>query len=369
MPTLPLDSLDTPAALVDIERLETNLRRTAAYARQHGLRWRPHIKTHKAPALAAKQLEAGACGVTVATLREAEVMATVTDDMLLAYPLWGEAKLARLLSLPSRVRLTVALDSHEVLAGLREASRRTGREVGVLVELDLGMRRVGVATPQEAVALARAVASSEPLSYRGVAFYPGHIHAPLNEQEAALAEVSRRLADCREALAAAGLAPEVVSGGSTPTLWHSHRVAGLTEIRSGITPLFDRTTALVGACAWQDCAFSVLATVVSTSVSGQAVIDAGAKALAKEELPGMAGYGALLERPEVPVRAISEEHGMLDLSGTSWRPRIGERVRVVPNHVCAAVNLHAHLWVTHGDQAVDRWAVEARGWEPLSLPR
>src|SRR5687768_6965119 len=138
-----LDSIETPAALVDEDRLETNLQKAAAYMREHGLRWRPHTKTHKVPELAARQLQAGASGITVATPREAEVMGAVADDVLLAYSPVGASKLARLMALPGRVRLSVAVDSREALAGLAEAARGAGRRVGVLVELDLGMRRVG----------------------------------------------------------------------------------------------------------------------------------------------------------------------------------------------------------------------------------
>ncbi|AKJ07437.1 D-serine deaminase-like pyridoxal phosphate-dependent protein [Archangium gephyra] len=360
-----LDSIETPAALVDEDRLETNLQRAAAYVREHGLRWRPHTKTHKVPELAARQLQAGASGVTVATPREAEVMGAVADDVLLAYSPVGASKLARLMALPGRVRLSVAVDSREVLAGLAEAARGAGRRVGVLVELDLGMRRVGVPTPEEAVVLAREAAGTQGLEYQGVMFYPGHIRMPMAEQGPALAEVSRRLGTFLETLGAAGLKPGIVSGGSTPTLWRSHEVVGMNEIRPGITPFFDRASAWMGACGWDEVAYSVLATVVSTAVPGQAVIDAGSKALAKEELP-VGGYGALLERPDVVVHALSEEHGMLDLSRTSWRPRVGERVRVVPNHVCVSVNLQDELWAVRGGQVVGRWDVTGRGRGPSS---
>jgi D-serine deaminase-like pyridoxal phosphate-dependent protein len=358
-----LETLETPAALVDVERVDANLRRGDAYARQHGLRWRPHTKTHKVPELAARQLQCGATGVTVATPHEAEVMASVADDLFLAYAPVGEARLARLMRLPRHVRLSVALDSREALAGLSEAARGAGRTVGVLVELDLGMRRVGVQTPEEAVALARAAQAADAVEYRGVTFYPGHIRSPQGEQGPPLQGVSSRLREFLDALSAAGLRPEVVSGGSTPTLWRSHEVAGLTEIRPGINIFFDRNTAAIGACAWDEVAYSVLATVVSTAVPGQAVIDAGSKALAKEEgvAPG-GGYGVLLERPEVLVKGLSEEHGLLDLTGTDWRPRVGERVRVVPNHVCASVALMDRLWAVRGDTVLHAWPVQARGW-------
>ena len=357
-----LEDLETPAAVVDVERMRANLRSAAAYCAEHGLGWRPHAKTHKSAVLAAEQVAAGAVGVTVATLREAEVMADAVDDLLLAYPPFGASKLARLMALPAHVRVTVGLDSAEALQGLAEAARAAGRTVGVVVEIDAGMRRVGVATPEIAVALAREAAETEGVEYRGVMFYPGHVRGRVEEQGPVLADVSTRLATFLDALAAAGLPAEMVSGGSTPTFRRSHQIAAVTELRPGTSIFNDRTTAEIGACEWDECAYSVLATVVSTAVPGQAVVDAGSKALAKEELRATGGgYGALLDRPEVVVASVSEEHGILDLSGTDWRPRVGERVRIVPNHVCVSVNLQERLYGIRGDEVETTWEVEARG--------
>ncbi|MBD0319286.1 MAG: D-TA family PLP-dependent enzyme, partial [Gemmatimonadetes bacterium] len=201
--------------------------------------------------------------------------------------------------------------------------------------------------------------------YRGIMFYPGHIRGPVAEQDAARAALGARLAERIGALEEAGLRPEVVSGGSTPTFWRSHELAGLTEVRPGTNIFNDRTTAEIGACDWDECAYSVLATVVSTAVEGQAVVDAGSKALAKEELRATGGgYGALLDRPEVVVKAVSEEHGLLDLSATDWRPRVGERVRVVPNHVCVSVNLQERLLGVRGGEIVADWEIAGRGRSP-----
>ncbi len=358
--------LETPAAVVDLHRMDANLDRLATYARSHGLALRPHVKTPKTPELAAEQLRRGAVGVTVATLHEAEVMSAVADDVLLAYPPVGAARVARLLALPAHVRLTVALDSHDALEPLAAAAGGAGRTIGVLIELDLGMRRCGVTRPDEAVALAGAATRLDGVEYRGVMFYPGHIREHVDEQGPALERLAADLARFIDALAAAGLAPAVVSGGSTPAAFASHRIPGVTEIRPGTYIFNDRTTAHVGACAWEDCAYAVLATVVSVAVPGQAVIDAGSKALFREEVRGgtgpAAGFGALRDRPDVVVRAMSEEHGILDLSGTDWRPRVGDRVLVVPNHVCVSVNQHERLWGVRGDRVEACWAVAGRGW-------
>jgi D-serine deaminase-like pyridoxal phosphate-dependent protein len=222
---------------------------------------------------------------------------------------------------------------------------------------------VGVPLPSAAIALAQEIGMTEAVEYRGITFYPGHVRSPVGEQGSALSMVSARLAEFIEQLSDAGFRPQVISGGSTPTLWRSHEVAGLTEIRPGVNIFNDRNTVALGACPWSACAYSVLATVVSTATPGQAVIDAGAKALAKEEglAPG-GGYGALLDRPDVVVRSLSEEHGLLDLSGTEWRPRVGDRVQVVPNHVCVSVNLHERLWAVLGGKVQEAWTVAGRGW-------
>jgi D-serine deaminase-like pyridoxal phosphate-dependent protein len=359
-----LSDLLTPAAIVDLDRMEANLDRLAAYTRESGLALRPHTKTHKTPELAAEQLRRGAVGVTVATLREAETMSAVADDILLAHPPVGPQKLARLFALPEHVRVTVGLDSAEALRGLAQAAREHGRTVGVLVEIDAGMHRVGIPDPQAAAQLARAAADEPALEWRGIMFYPGHIREHIDEQDAALRNLNETLQVQLSALEQYGLHADLVSGGSTPAAFQSHRISGVTEIRPGTYIFNDRTTVAVGACDWSDCAYTVLATVISTAVPGQAVVDAGSKALSREEVraPDAAGFGALLDRPEVVVKGLSEEHGILDLSRTDWRPRVGERVRIVPNHVCVSVNLHDQLWGLRADRLETHWAIRARNW-------
>ncbi|MBW3535273.1 MAG: alanine racemase [Gemmatimonadetes bacterium] len=358
-----LEELETPAAVVDLERVRANCSRVAGYCTEHGLAWRPHVKTHKSRRVARLQLEAGARGLTVATPREAEVMADVTDDLLLAYPPVGASKLSRVLALPAGVDLHVALDSPEAMDGLADAAAAAGRTVGVLVEVDVGMGRVGVADPDEAVALARRASRTAGVAYRGILFYPGHIRVEPSRQDEALAVLGRRLDTLVAALAAEGLAPGIVSGGSTPTLWRSHEIPHLTEIRPGTCVFFDREGVAMDVAEPGDLAYTILATVVSTAVPGQAVVDAGSKALAKEARGEGEGYGVLLDRPGVVVKGLSEEHGILDLTGTTWRPRVGERVRIVPNHVCVSANLQDALWALEGHD-LERWEQEGRGRTP-----
>jgi len=369
-----LDQLETPAAVVDLDRLALNLDRMAAYCAVHGLRLRPHVKTHKAPRIAAEQLRLGAHGLTCATVREAEVMSELTDDVLVAYPVTQMTLLRRLTNIAPSVRLTVALDSRTAAERLAAAAGEIGRAVHVLVELDVGMRRTGVQGAGAAAELAAFVADQAPLRYDGVAFYPGHVRQTTDAQAPAMAGVARQVEGTLEALARAGHPATVVSGGSTPTAWRMHEIPGLTEVRPGTYVYNDRVTAAIGACEWDACAFSVLATVVSTSVSGQAVIDAGSKALGRESMDhgrvdGAAaaagdrvdGFGALLDRPEVVVTRMSEEHGVLDLSRTEWRPAVGDTVRVVPNHACVVVHLNDLVYGVRDDVVETRWAVAARG--------
>ncbi|AHG91538.1 alanine racemase domain protein [Gemmatirosa kalamazoonensis] len=371
-----LDQLETPAAVVDLDILAANLDRMAAYAAVHALRLRPHVKTHKAPRIAAEQLRLGATGLTCATIREAEVMSELTDDVLVAFPVVGTTKLRRLMALPSRVRLLVALDSARAAVQLAAAADEVGREVGVLVEMDVGMRRVGVAGADAVVELARFVSEREALRYEGITFYPGHVRQSIGEQGPALADVSAQLDATLGALERDGLTPRIVSGGSTPAAWRMHEVPGLTEVRPGTYVYNDRVTAAVGACEWDDCALTVVATVVSTAVPGQAVIDAGAKALGREPMDqtraggGAApGFGALLDRPEVVVTRMSEEHGILDLSRTDWQPKVGDTVRVVPNHVCIVVHLNDLIYGVRNGVVETRWPVAARGRDvPEMIP-
>ena len=387
-----LDQLETPAAVVDLDRLALNLDRMAAYCAVHGLRLRPHVKTHKAPRIAAEQLRLGAAGLTVATVREAEVMSELTDDLLLAYPLVGATALRRFTNIAPSVRLTVALDSRTAAERLAAAAGEIGRAVHVLVEVDVGMRRTGVAGPAAACELAAFVADQAPLRYDGIAFYPGHVRQATHAQAPAMAGVVRRVEATLEALARAGHPADAVSGGSTPAAWRMHEIPGLTEVRPGTYVYNDRVTAAIGACEWDACAFTVLTTVVSTSVDGQAVIDAGSKALGREPMdhtrvdgappPDAAadrvaaggpadaaspaggradGFGALLDRPEVVVSRMSEEHGVLDLSRTAWRPAVGDLVRVVPNHACVVVHMNDVVYGVRDDVVETRWAVAARG--------
>jgi D-serine deaminase-like pyridoxal phosphate-dependent protein len=358
-----ITALETPALVVDLDRMAGNLDRVADYARAHGLALRPHIKTHKSPFVAGEQLKRGAAGLTCATPFEAEVMSEVADDLLVMYPPVGRARADRLARVARRSTLTVALDSESAARELAAAAERQGATVRVLVELDAGMHRVGLPAVDDATRLARLVASLPGLRLAGVAFYPGHVRAPVDAQHAELAALSDFVAGVRSAFARAGIPVDVVSAGSTPTLFSTHEIRGVTEMRPGTYVYNDRTTAEIGACGWEDCALTVLATVVSVAVPGQAVIDAGSKALGREPMRGGSaeGFGCLRDDRRVVVKSMSEEHGILDLAATDWRPAVGDRVHVIPNHVCIVVHLADLVYGVRDDLVVSSWPVAARG--------
>lgn len=360
-----LPDIETPAALVDLQKVLRNAHRAAEYCSRHGLAWRPHVKTHKCTRVARIELDAGARGLTVATSREAEVMASVCDDIVVAYPPVGRGRVRRLVNLPERVRVTVALDSLQALEALSREAASQGRTVGVLVEIDAGARRVGVPAPGDALALAGRATELPGVEYRGIAFYPGHIRIPLGQQGPDLARVGDILGTMIAELEKAGLPPAVVSGGSSPTLWRSHELPGLTEVRAGTCIFNDRDMVGLEVCDLDECAYTVVATVVSTAARGRAVVDAGSKALSKEAIrSGGSGFGILLERPEVSITGLNEEHGIIVLEDTPWRPRVGDLVRVIPNHVCLSVNLQDALLVVT-EAGLDCWPLEARGRGPL----
>ena len=357
--------LDTPALVVDLDRMEANLDRAATYAKQHNLRLRPHTKTHKSPHVARLQLERGAHGLTVAKVGEAEVMAAdAIPDLLVAYPVWGESKWRRLVEVAKKVPVTVGLDNAAAADGIHEHAARAGLTVGILVEVDLGMRRCGQPPGERLLALARTITGLPSLRLEGLMFYPGHVNPAAERAERDFARLAQDLARVLDDFRRDGLPTEVVSGGSTPTLYQSHRLPGVTEIRPGTYVFNDRTQVAMGSCGWDDCAATVLATVVSTPNADTAVLDGGSKTFTSDSMRpvGDDGFGLVLGMPGARFARMSEEHGVLDLSKCDGRrPRIGERVRIVPNHVCVTVNMHERAVGVRNESVETSWPVAARG--------
>jgi D-serine deaminase-like pyridoxal phosphate-dependent protein len=353
-----VEDLDTPALLVDLDVMERNLARVADYSARHGLRLRPHTKTHKSTVLARRQLSLGAAGLTVAKTGEAEIMAeTGTGDLLVAFPVIGETKLRRLAGVAKKTRVTVALDSVDAARALSHAAQAFGVTFGLLVEMDVGLGRVGV-PPEEAVELARACSTLTGIEVRGLTFYPGHIREQNEEQ---IRTLSSTVAGARHALARAGIATEIVSGGSTPLLFRSHEVEGVNEIRPGTYIFNDMNTVRSGACALEDCAASILVTVVSHARRERMIVDGGSKTFSSDVAVGVPGFGRLTDAPGALFGRMNEEHGFIDLTGAERGFVIGQKTRIIPNHICVAVNLHEQIYGVRRGMVEEVWRPEARG--------
>ena len=361
-----VSELETPALLIDLDVMERNIKRVADYAREHGLRLRPHTKTHKIPALGRLQVEHGAAGLTVAKVGEAEVMVNSgTPDLLVAYPVIGRKKLDRLMEVAKRTRVTVSLDSLAAARQLSEAAREAQTEVGVLAEMDAGLGRVGVNSGRELIELATGLSRLPRLTLEGIAFYPGHIKSMEEDGgEEDLTRLAELVDGVVRELQAAGLPTNIVSGGSTPTLFHSHKVPGVNEIRPGTYIFYDRNTVAQGACSWDDCAASILVTVVSTARPGQMIVDGGSKTFSSDRLAttGEPTFGMLREAPAAVFNKLNEEHGYIDIRKVEDASfHVGDQVRVIPNHVCVCMNLHEQVYGIRGDTVEQTWTVEARG--------
>jgi D-serine deaminase-like pyridoxal phosphate-dependent protein len=359
-----LSEIETPALVVDLNILDRNLRRVAAYAGRHGLRLRPHTKTHKSILLAKRQLELGAAGLTVAKVSEAEVMLGAGPaDMLVAFPIIGGGKLARLMQVARSTSVTVALDSLCAARQLSDAAGAAQAEVGVLAEFDAGLGRVGVAPGEQLLQLAQSIRKLPHLTFQGLTFYPGHIKSLDEPGQRALAQLSELLGSIRADFERAGIAIPIVSGGSTPTLFHSHEIQGLTEIRPGTYIFNDMNTVRSGGCAMEDCAATILATVVSVARPGHMIIDGGSKTFSSDRPanPSEVTFGHVVEAPGARFHKMNEEHGFIDLAGAGPEFGVGDRVRVIPNHICVAVNLHERVYGVRGGQVEEIWNVDARG--------
>ena len=354
-PPLPAD-LETPCLVVDRDVLEANLAAMAGHARELGVFLRPHAKTHKCVEIARRQLAHGAVGLTVATVGEAEVFADAGfADLFIAYPLWAAgARGARLRALAERVSLRVGADSREGVELL--ARTLAGTEAEVVIEIDSGHHRTGVA-PSHAGEVA-AAAHAGGLRVAGVFTFPGHGYGP-GQREHAATDEARALGEAAHALRDAGVAGRLCSGGSTPT---AALLDGETvnEMRPGVYAFSDAQQVELGAAGWESVALTAAATVVSRN-GRNVVVDAGSKVLGADRLAWATGHGRVLDHPDARLTALSEHHATIGFPGDGPLPDLGSVVRVVPNHVCTAVNLADDLVVIADGAVVDQWRIAARG--------
>jgi D-serine deaminase-like pyridoxal phosphate-dependent protein len=359
-----VSDLETPAVVVDLDVMERNLSRMADYCRRKNLSLRPHTKSHKIPELAKRQIAHGARGITVAKIGEAEVMLNAgITDILIAYPIVGRGKAEKLADLAARANMTVALDSLEVARAISNEANKKNARVGILVELDVGFGRCGLADEDELVTLAQTVADLPGLDFKGVMFFPGHLQVEQNARAQLRAGVNDLLGRVIKRFEKSGLPLPTISGGSTPTALEGHLFSGVNEIRPGMYIFNDRNMVGVNVAAIEDCALSVVTTVVSTSVSGRAIVDAGSKTLSSDRyLAGNGqGFGIVKSDPEAALDRLSEEHGHLDISRSSRKYRVGERLTIIPNHVCSTVNMHNQIYSVSGERVESVWEVTGRG--------
>jgi D-serine deaminase-like pyridoxal phosphate-dependent protein len=355
---MPREEIDTPVLLVDLEVLEANIAKLARHFREAGKHLRPHTKSHKTPAIARKQLEAGAIGITCAKLGEAEAMADAgIRDILVANEVVGPRKIARLMDLARRAEIMVAVDNPGNLAQLEEAAGRAGVRPRILIEINIGHNRCGVeAGTPAAVELAKAAARCRHLRFFGLMGYEGHV-VDLEDREAregGARECLQRLVDTRAAVEREGIAVEICSASGTGDYYLSTTYTGVTEVQAGSYALMDAAYGKLGLGFGY--AMTVLTTVVSRPAPDRVITDAGLKALTPEH-----GMPLVKDHPELECHALSEEHGRLrTAAGTSDIP-VGAVLEFIPGHGCTTVNLYDQLYAIRAGRLEAIWPVAGRG--------
>lgn len=352
-----LKTLETPCLLIDAERMDRNIQAMADVARTHQVALRPHAKTHKIPAIALQQIQAGAVGITVAKIAEAEVMATHgIGNIFVAYPLVTASKIERAIRLSEQIELIVGVDSLAGAQHLEQIASRHGHTLQVRLEIDTGLRRTGVLYEQ-AAALAAVITAMPHLRLTGIYTFRGSLLAgkPTLDVAAAGKEEGTLMVQLAERLRAQGIAIADVSVGSTPTAAYAAAVEGVTEVRPGTYVFHDRMQARLGACSLEDCAGSVLVTVVSRPSADLAIVDGGSKTFATDIQPGteplqLKGFGHILELVDATLARLTEEHGMIELGPLAQAAnlQIGDKLRIIPNHICSTVNLHNQVIIQRG---------------------
>lgn len=359
---------ETPYLRVDATKMRHNIERMARMAAERSVALRPHAKTHKIPELARLQMAAGARGITAAKVSEAEIMAGGgVDDIFIAYPLITEEKLGRALALAERCRVIFAADSVEGARLLSRAALDRSTTAEVRLEIDTGMRRTGV-LPGEARRVAEQIDGMKGLRLTGLFTYRGSLIGgrPTLDRRSAGLEEGRLMSEIAEELRSHGLDIREVSVGSTPTAEFASQATAVTEIRPGTYIFNDRMQAAWGACALDDCALTVEVTVVSAPSPDRIVVDGGSKTFSTDAAPGagplnLRGYGEVEGAADLVLEHMSEEHGIIPVTG-GRRFRIGERLRIIPNHVCTTVNLHDRLWIAEEpDGHLRELPIAARG--------
>ena len=342
-----IQDLETPSVLIDLDIMEANIAAMQRRCDALSLQFRPHIKTHKIPAIARRQLEAGAVGIACQKVSEAEVFAEAGfDDIQIPYNIVGERKTGRLAALAGAVKVTVTVDSRAVIDGIAKAAQEAGVAIKALVELVSLGQRTGT-TPAEALALARHIEATDGLHFAGLMIYPSD------------AAIRPRLQETLRLLEDAGIAVEIVSGGGSGAVRDAHLLPELTEMRVGTYVFYDWNSVNSGYTSFENCAMRVRATVVSAQEPSRVILDSGSKSIHSETIDGR--FGAIVEYPAARLHQVNEEHGYVDCSACADIPAVGDIVHIIPVHTCVVTNLHNRIYGVRGAAIEQVWDVAARG--------
>jgi D-serine deaminase-like pyridoxal phosphate-dependent protein len=354
--------LDTPALVIDWDIMQRNINAMQKVADDAGIKLRPHTKTHKTPLISHLQTNAGAQGITVAKLGEAEVMyAGGIDDILIAFPLQGAPKLERLLHLAEQAKVRVSLDSRKVAQDISDAALKRGMKIAVYVEVDVGLGRVGTTHHEGARDLVREIVELPGIEFLGIMTHAGHTYkaTSLAEIEKMGQEEGVWMVETADLIRADGIEVREVSVGSTPTARFSSRVKGVTEMRPGTYVFYDTTQVLKYACDWQDCAQTILATIV-VKHPDRLIFDCGSKTLSSDGAPNGL-YGTVKGFPNLEIWRLNEEHATVRIAADGPLPAIGDKVEIIPNHACAVMNLHDSFFAVSHDEVIGEYEIQARG--------
>ncbi len=337
--------LETPSILIDLDVMQHNIEVMQKRCDDLGIEFRPHIKTHKIPDIAQKQIDAGAVGLACQKVSEAEVFVDAGfTDIQLPYNIVGAKKTRRLAELAKRAKVTV--DSKVVVDGIAEAAQEVGSTIHMMVELVALNKRTGT-TPEDAFELAQHIVNTDNLHFAGVMIYPS------------VAEIRDRLQKTLGLLADAGIEVGMVSGGGSGAILESHLVPELTEMRVGTYVFWDWGSVNKGWATFDDCAMRIRATVVSANEKSRVILDSGSKTVNAETVDGL--YGYIVEYPKARLHQVNEEHGYVDFTDCESYPKVGDIVHIIPVHTCVITNLHNQIYGVHGEDIANVWDVAARG--------
>ncbi len=342
-----VNELETPSVLIDLNLMEHNISVMQSRCDELGINFRPHIKTHKIPDIARRQVEAGAAGIACQKVSEAEVFAAAGfRDIQIPYNILGRRKTRRLATLAKQVHVTVTVDSKAVIDGIAEAAQEVGSTIGMMVELVSLGERTGT-SPAHALELAQHILATDNLRFTGVMVYPSE------------AAARPRLLQTLDLLKSAGIAVETISGGGSGAIGDAHLLPELTELRVGTYIFWDWNSVAADYTSFDKCAMRVRATVVSANDPCRVILDSGSKAIQSETVDGQVGY--IVEYPAARLHKVNEEHAYVDCSACASAPAVGEIVHIIPVHTCVVTNLHNQIYGVRGDQIEITWDVAARG--------